>query len=99
MCTRACTLTGPLCPPIPEIQEVIPDRPIAQLGDRREHSLELVAADALDHSFDKLALEACFHAGPGRVAPVDEQEQEAIDLVVGEAELAPIRPARPGAGP
>ena len=47
--------------PVAEIQKVITDGAVADLGDRRLHAFELVTANARGDGVDKFFIEACFH--------------------------------------
>src|SRR5690349_20615485 len=48
--------------PIAEIYEVVAHSAVAELGDQRQHALELVAPDAVGHGLHKLGLVAGRHA-------------------------------------
>jgi hypothetical protein len=47
--------------PVTQVQEIIPNRSIAQFGDRRLHTLELIAADSVQNSIYEFFIETRFH--------------------------------------
>ena len=70
--------------PIAQVEEIVPHRAVAELGDRGKNPFELVAADGFDHALD----ERLFKAGPdaflGGIPLVDQEVQQLVGFGVGE---------------
>ena len=77
--------------PIAQVKEVVPDRSAGQFGDGRQHTLELVLANPLGHLVNEGLGEAGLHALLGAVTPVDQQVEQPVHVLVGEAQLSLVR--------
>lgn len=87
-----------LSSPIAQIQKVVADGAIADLGDDGHHTLELVAADASDNFVHEGFIEASLDTFFGQVALVNEQVEQLVNLFVGEAEFVLVGLVRPQVG-
>jgi len=81
--------------PFRKVQEIVIILARVEFRDRREHTLELRFAHAVNDSPDKFTREPFFHAFFRRNALIDKQVQHLVHIGIGKTQLAFISLPRP----
>src|SRR3990172_48269 len=77
-----------LRPPIPQVEKVVPNRPVGQLRNRGQHPLEMVAPYAIYNLADEVLGKPCLGAIFRRIALVHQQVEQSIHFCISEPQLA-----------
>jgi hypothetical protein len=79
-----------LSSPISQVEEIIPDRALADFGNGRQNALELIHADAPHDFAHKFFFIPGFNSLIRRPAFIHQQVQQLIRLFIGKAQLTLI---------